>query len=59
MLETTTHPSTFLNDNTDNRNNRRNGRNGGCHEVTYNTDNGDYLCNRKVVSVVPVVPVVF
>ena len=59
MLETTTHPRTFLNDNTDNRNNRRNGRNGGCHDVTYNTDNGDYLCNRKVVSVVPVVPVVF
>ena len=30
----------FLNDNTDNRNNMKNGRNCGCHEVTYNTDNG-------------------
>ena len=44
--------SYFLNDNTDNRNNGKNGRNCGCHEVTYNTDNGDYLCNRKVVIVV-------
>ena len=35
----------FFNDNTDNRNNGKNGRNCGCHEVTYNTDNGDYLCN--------------
>ena len=33
----------FLNDNTDNRNNGKNGRNCGCHEVTYNTDNGDYF----------------
>ena len=30
----------FLNDNTDNRNNGKNRRNCGCHEVTYNTDNG-------------------
>ena len=35
----------FLNDNTDNRNNGKNGRNCGCHKVTYNTDNGDYLYN--------------
>ena len=30
----------------------KNGRNCGCHEVTYNTDNGDYFCNREVVIVV-------
>ena len=29
-------------DNRDNRNNRKNRRNCGCHEVTYNKDNGDY-----------------
>ena len=32
-----------LEDNRDNNNNRKNGRNIGCHEVTYNTDNRDYL----------------
>ena len=31
-----------FNDNRDNKNNGMNGRNGGCHEVTYNKDNGDY-----------------
>ena len=30
----------FLNDNTDNNDNGKNGRNCGCHEVTYNKDNG-------------------
>ena len=39
--------STFLNDNIDNRNNGKNRRNCGCHEVTYNKDNGDYFCNRE------------
>ena len=34
----------IFNDNRDNRNNGKNGRNCGCHEVTYNTDNRDYLC---------------
>ena len=32
-----------LEDNKDNNNNRNNGRNIGCHEVTYNKDNRDYL----------------
>ena len=32
-----------LEDNRDNDNNRKNGCNCGCHEVTYNTDNRDYL----------------
>ena len=32
-----------LEDNRDNNNNRKNGRNIECHEVTYNTDNRDYL----------------
>ena len=42
-----------LEDNRDNNNNRKNGRNIGCHEVTYNTDNRDYLfyygCRKKIV----------
>ena len=29
-------------DNRDNKNNGKNRRNRGCHEVTYNKDNGDY-----------------
>ena len=52
-------PMTYFKDNRDNKNNGKNRRNGRCHEVTYNKYNGDYLCNRKVVSVVSVVPVVF
>ena len=31
----------YLDDNRDNGNNRINECNGGCHEVTYNKDNGD------------------
>ena len=37
------YPRHVLEDNRDNNNNRGNGRNCGCHEVTYNTDNRDYL----------------
>ena len=32
-----------LEDNRDNDNNKKNRRNIECHEVTYNTDNRDYL----------------
>ena len=35
----------FWDDNTDNNDNGKTGRHSGCHEVTYNTDNGDYLYN--------------
>ena len=55
----------FLNDNTDNGNNGKNGRNCGCHEVTYNTDNGITSATENVVIgvfvdiVVTVVIVVF
>ena len=37
----TTTPEIFK-DNRDNKNNGKNRRNRGCHEVTYNKDNGDY-----------------
>ena len=47
-----------LEDNRDNNNNRKNGRNIGCHEVTYNTDNGDYFFVIVCVVIV-VVSVVF
>ena len=55
----------FLNDNTDNIDNGKNRRNWGCHKVTYNWDNRDYLfvivvvCVVIVVIVVTVVSVVF
>ena len=39
----------FLNDNTDNRNNGKNKRNCGCHEVTYNTDNGITSATEKLL----------
>ena len=37
-----------LEDNRDNNNNRNNGRNIGCHEVTYNTDNGITSATEKL-----------
>ena len=43
-FKNTTKPPHVLEDNRDNNNNRKNGRNCGCHEVTYNKDNRDYLC---------------
>ena len=49
----------FFNDNTDNRNNGKNGRNCGCHEVTYNTDNGITSTTENVVIVVVSVVFVF
>ena len=54
-----TQPCLFFNDNRDNRDNGKNGRNCGCHEVTYNTDNGITSAIENVVYVVIVVYVVF
>ena len=50
-----TKPPHVLEDNRDNNNNRKNGRNCGCHEVTYNTDNGITSATENVVIVVFVV----
>ena len=40
FLNDNTEITEFLNDNTDNIDNGKNRRNCGCHEVTYNWDNG-------------------
>ena len=45
----------IIEDSRDNNNNRKNGRNCGCHEVTYNTDNRDYLFYTVVLVVCVVV----